>query len=71
MTPNVYFKSIQVSYCKINDEVKFFIINISIYLLCFMKYVLKYCNFVISLESPFYVDYKDVLFESVGTEVKE
>ena len=34
-----------------------------------MKYVLKYC--FISLDSPSYVDYKDVLFESVGTEVQE
>ena len=36
-----------------------------------MKYVLKYCYCFISLESPFYVDYNDVLFESVGIEVKE
>ena len=41
------------------------------YLLYFMKYVLEYCICFISLDSPFYVDYKDVLFESLGTEVQE
>ena len=36
-----------------------------------MKYVSKYCNCLISLESPFYVHNNDVLFESASTEVKD
>ena len=43
----------KLDYCKINDEVKLFIIYFSIYLLCFMKYVLKYCNCFISLKTPY------------------